>query len=84
LIDPIGEGKSRVLAGFMASKKENTIDLSTLDARELSSLREQMDAEVQSLTQSAVALQRAAGDFGKSGRAIEKLAEQKEGLHCLS
>ena len=63
----------------MAPKKENVIDLSTLDVRELAALQEQLDGEVQSLTQSAVTLQRAAGGFGKSGRAIEQLAQQKEG-----
>ena len=57
----------------MTARKEKTIDLSLLDAKELTSLREQVDAEVQSLTQSAIALQRAAGEFGKSGRAIEDL-----------
>lgn len=64
----------------MTSKKEKTIDLSLLDAKELRSLRDQLDAEVQSLSQSAVALQRAAGEFGKSGRSIETLAEQDEGV----
>ena len=63
----------------MSNQKQKTIDLSLLDAKELSGLREQLDAEVQSLTQSAIALQQAAGEFGKSGKAIETLAEQTEG-----
>ena len=66
----------------MPPREARTIDLSTLDPRELADLRDNVEADVQNLTQSAVALQRAAGEFGKSGQAIEKLAEQKEGkLH---
>lgn len=68
----------------MAARKDKTIDLSLLDAKELSGLRDQLDVEVQSLTQSAVTLQRAAGEFGKSGRAIETLAEQDEGKIAIS
>ena len=68
----------------MAGRQGKPIDLSLLDPKELSSLREQLDGEVQSLTQSAVALQRAAGEFGKSGKAIETLAEQEEGPSLLS
>ena len=63
----------------MSSTQGKTIDLSLLDAKELASLREQLDGEVQSLTQSALTLQRAAGEFGKSGKAVETLAEQEEG-----
>ena len=66
----------------MAANKGTAIDLSALDARELAGLQEQLDAEVQSLTQSAVTLQRAAASFGKSGRAVEQLAQQQEGEHC--
>jgi prefoldin alpha subunit len=67
----------------MGSRKDKVIDLSTLDGRELAGLQEQLDAEVQNLTQSAMTLQRAAGGFGKSGRAIEQLAQQKEGQAML-
>jgi len=67
----------------MGSRKDKVIDLSTLDGRELAGLQEQLDAEVQNLTQSAMTLQRAAGGFGKSGRAIEQLAQQKEGVPCI-
>ena len=63
----------------MPPREARTIDLGTLDPRELADLRDNVEADVQNLTQSAVALQRAAGEFGKSGQAIEKLAEQKEG-----
>lgn len=65
----------------MAPKESQTIDLNTLDRNELASLRENLDADVQNLTQSALALQRAAGEFGKSGQAIERLADQEEGKH---
>jgi len=67
----------------MAANKGTAIDLSALDARELAGLQEQLDAEVQSLTQSAVTLQRAAASFGKSGRAVEQLAQQQEGQPML-
>ena len=66
----------------MSSRQGKTIDLSLLDAKELASLREQLDGEIQSLTQSAITLQRAAGEFGKSGKAIETLAQQEEGDLC--
>lgn len=63
----------------MPPNEGQPIDLGTLDVRELTGLQENLQADVQNLTQSAIALQRAAGDFGKSGQAIERLAEQKEG-----
>ena len=63
----------------MPPKEPQPIDLNTLDARELGHLKENLESEVQSLTQSAVSLQRVAGEFGKSGRAIERLAEAEEG-----
>ena len=66
----------------MPPREARTIDLGTLDPRELADLRDNVEADVQNLTQSAVALQRAAGEFGKSGQAIERLAEQKEGKMC--
>lgn len=69
----------------MAAQAQKTIDLSLLDVKELSALREQLEADVQSLTQSAIALQQAAGEFGKSGKAIETLAELHEGnFACTS
>lgn len=67
----------------MSGRQGKTVDLSLLDPKELASLREQLDGEVQSLTQSAVALQRAAGEFGKSGKAIETLSQQEEGQALL-
>lgn len=63
----------------MPPKERQAIDLSTLDAQQLSSIREQLEEEVQSFVRSSVALQKAAGEFGSSGRAIESLSEQKEG-----
>ena len=55
------------------------IDISSLDPRQLQSIHEQIQSEMESLAQSSVALQRAAGEYGNSGRALEQLSEQKEG-----
>ncbi len=63
----------------MPPKERKAIDLNTLDAQQLSSIREQLEEEIQSFVRSSVALQKAAGEFGSSGRAIESLGEQKEG-----
>lgn len=67
----------------MPPKERQAIDLNTLDAQQLSSIREQLEEEVQSFVRSSVALQKAAGEFGSSGRAIESLSEQKEGQPLL-
>ena len=56
-----------------------TIDLDTLSNADLSSLKEQFDEELQALIRSSLALQRAAGELGSSGRAAERLASQPEG-----
>jgi hypothetical protein len=63
----------------MPPKERQTIDLNTLSAEQLDTIREQLEEEIQSFIRSSVALQKAAGEFGSSGRAIENLAEQKEG-----
>ena len=60
------------------------IDISTLDPRQLQSIHEQIQTEMESLAQSSVALQRAAGEYGNSGRALEQLSEQKEGGGSLN
>lgn len=60
------------------------IDISTLDPRQLQSIHEQIQSEMESLAQSSVALQRAAGEYGNSGRALEQLSEQKEGAGSLN
>lgn len=68
----------------MPPKERQAIDLNTLDAQQLSSIREQLEEEIQSFVRSSVTLQKAAGEFGSSGRAVEALSEQKEGAHiCL-
>lgn len=60
------------------------IDISTLDPRQLQSIHEQIQSEMESLAQSSVALQRAAGEYGNSGRALEQLSEQQEGAVSLN
>ena len=55
------------------------VDISTLEPRQLQSIHEQIQNEMENLAQSSVALQRAAGEYGNSGRALEQLSEQKEG-----
>ncbi len=56
------------------------VDISTLDPRQLQSIHEQIENESNNLVQSSVALQRAAGEYGNSGRALQQLSEQKEGI----
>ena len=56
------------------------VDISTLDPRQLQSIHEQIENEINNLVQSSVALQRAAGEYGNSGRALQQLSEQKEGM----
>ena len=63
----------------MPPKERQRVDLSALDPEQLASVQQQLEEEIQSLAQSSLALQKAAGEFGKSGRAVEALAEQKEG-----
>ena len=55
------------------------VDISALEPRQLQSIHEQIQSEMENLAQSSVALQRAAGEYGNSGRALEQLSEQKEG-----
>ena len=55
------------------------VDISALDPRQLQSIHEQIQNEMENLAQSSVALQRAAGEYGSSGRALEQLSDQKEG-----
>jgi hypothetical protein len=56
------------------------VDISTLDPRQLQSIHESIENEINNLVQSSVALQRAAGEYGNSGRALQQLSEQKEGM----
>lgn len=56
------------------------VDISTLDPRQLQSIHEQIENEINNLAQSSVALQRAAGEYGNSGRALQQLSEQQTGM----
>lgn len=68
----------------MPPREKQMIDLNTLDPEQLNMLKEQFQEELNGLMRSTVALQKAAGEFGASGQAIEALQEQKEGaiLKC--
>lgn len=61
------------------SNAQKTIDISTLSPKQLASIREQLEVELNNYMQSSIALQRAASDFHASGRAIEQLSEQEKG-----
>ena len=63
----------------MPPKEKQVIDLNTLDPEQLSMLKEQFQEELNGLMRSTVALQKAAGEFGASGQAVEALQDQKEG-----
>ena len=58
---------------------ERRIDIGRLPPRELASLRDSLQEELQGLAQRALALQKVAAQFGGSGRAIDVLAAQKPG-----
>ena len=64
----------------MPPKEKQVIDLNTLDPEQLSMLKEQFQEELNGLMRSTVALQKAAGEFGASGQAVEALHDQKEGV----
>jgi hypothetical protein len=63
----------------MPPKVKQVIDLNALDPEQLSMLKEQFQEELNGLMRSTVALQKAAGEFGASGQAVEALQEQEEG-----
>lgn len=63
----------------MPPKEKQVIDLNALDPEQLSMLKEQFQEELNGLMRSTVALQKAAGEFGASGQAVEALQEQEEG-----
>ena len=63
----------------MAGVSERRIDISRLPPRELASLRDTLTEEVRGLAQRSLALQKVAAQYGGSGRAIERLAEQEAG-----
>ena len=56
------------------------VDINTFEPRQLQGLQENLENEINNLAQSSMALQKAAGEYGNSGRALEQLAEQKEGV----
>ena len=56
------------------------VDISTFEPRQLQAIQEQLENEINALAQSSMALQKATGEYGSSGRALEHLAEQKEGV----
>ena len=55
------------------------VDISTFEPRQLQAVQESLESEINNLANSSMALQKAAGEYGNSGRALEQLAEQKEG-----
>lgn len=59
------------------------VDISTFEPRQLQGVQESLENEINNLAQSSMALQKAAGEYGNSGRALEQLAEQKEGVLYL-
>jgi len=59
------------------------VQLSSVPLQQLLNIREQVEAEVQQLTQSSITLQKVAGEYATSGRAVEELSQQKEGQPML-
>ncbi len=56
------------------------VDIGSLDPRQLQTIHEQIENEINNLAHSSVALQKAAAEYGNSGRALEQLSEQQEGM----
>eukprot|EP01023_Acetabularia_acetabulum_P028781 TRINITY_DN2719_c0_g1_i1.p2 TRINITY_DN2719_c0_g1~~TRINITY_DN2719_c0_g1_i1.p2 ORF type:complete len:154 (+),score=20.56 TRINITY_DN2719_c0_g1_i1:3-464(+) len=65
------------------SDSQKQIQLESLDISSLASIKEQLDREVQQLTQSVVSLQKATAGFGNSGKAIEQLQEAQVAQEVL-
>lgn len=64
----------------MAAPESNGgLRIDTLDPQQLHQLKERLEGDVQRMASSNVSLQRAAGAFGVSGKAIETLKAGKEG-----
>ena len=63
----------------MPPKEKQMIDLNTLDPQQLSMLKKEFEEELNGLMRSTMALQKAAGEFGASGQAVEALQEHTEG-----
>lgn len=61
----------------MAAPEGLRID--TLDPQQLVTLKERLEGDIQRMVSSNVSLQRAAGAFGASGKAIETLKNGEEG-----
>lgn len=55
------------------------VDISALEPRQLQGIQESLQNEINNLANSSMALQKAAGEYGNSGRALEQLAEQQTG-----
>ncbi|PRW44299.1 prefoldin subunit 5 [Chlorella sorokiniana] len=59
------------------------VSLNALGPQELVQVRQQLEQELQTMTQNAVALQGTAGKFAAAGQAVEYLQEQKQGQPVL-
>ena len=59
--------------------QKNQIDLSTLAPQQLDGLRQQIEGELQQLTQSLQTMQNVAKQYGLSGQAINQLKTQEPG-----
>ena len=58
---------------------QRQVRLDSLGPRELQMIQEQLQEELQGLSQSSLTLQKAAAEYGTSGRAVEQLAGNKKG-----
>ena len=59
--------------------EQKQVRLDSLGPRELQMIQEQLQEELQGLGQSSLTLQKAAAEYGISGRAVEQLAGRKAG-----
>lgn len=62
----------------MADSKES-VPLNSLGLEELASVHDQLEQELQSYTQSMLALQQTASRFANAGQSVEYLQDQKPG-----
>lgn len=67
----------------MAEGGPQSVPITALSIQQLAEVRQDLEKEVDSFVQNALALQQAAGRYAAAGQAVEKLQQQKQGQQLL-
>lgn len=67
----------------MPPAEPQKVRLDALDPKELGMFQQQLQEELQGLSSSSVAMQKAANELAQSGRAIERFRDRKQGQTLL-